>query len=279
MTGEDQMHFEVARLLKRLRGLSEKAHKQTAIKEFFEQNDDEVFEEFIYMLIRATQQGLKKDPSDILIIVAEFVVGLPEEDKSTLAAAAYEKKHIETFNFFSAPSQSIPRLSPNAKILKGKDGKPLTLGERKSFARNPRKNLLAKLLQDPSPEVIQNLLGGPRITEKDVIRIASLRPVQPEILEVIFSSSRWVSSYRVKVTLVSNPYLPPEIGIKIVPSLLKQDIRSLSNDNLIHPEIRRAMKQMLDGEGEISESDIMLEGPPGPDNDEKAPDQGNELKN
>ena len=259
MAKERLPYVDFGRLTRRLRGLLGRELRLTAIASFHGRHGDEALEELVHHLIREGKRGIKRDQSDLLTVLAEFVMKLPPEAKERMAASAWEKGHMEAAGFFSSPRFSIPDAGRAEKVLKGRDGKPLTLGERKSFARNPTRHILARLLHDPSPEVIRNLLTSPKITEKDVIRMASLRPTRPEILEAIFGSRRWISSYAVKVTLVSNPYLPPEIGIKIVPSLLRQDLRNLADDTLVHPDVRAAMKQLLSGESPETSGDVMLD--------------------
>ncbi|MFH1435730.1 MAG: hypothetical protein ABIJ56_08455 [Pseudomonadota bacterium] len=242
-------------MIRRLRGLLQKPHKYTALHDYYEKQGPEAFEQFLYRLIRDDRRGLKGDHGDILMIVAELAVDLPEESRGDLCAIACEKKHFETVNFFSSPRFTMPHEAKVGDVIKSKGGKPFSLGERKSLARNPGRHLLTRLLHDPDPDVIRNLLKSPKITEKDVIRIASLRPVSQEVLATVFKSRKWMSSYRVRVTLLSNPYLKPEYGLKLVPSLLMQDLKMLENDNLIHPEIRNAIRQIVSGDSTQSELD------------------------
>ncbi|MBW2260812.1 MAG: hypothetical protein JRG91_02480 [Deltaproteobacteria bacterium] len=140
------------------------------------------------------------------------------------------------------------------QILKGKDGRPLTLGERKSLARNPGRFEIDRLLQDPAPEVVVNLLASSRLTEIDVVRIAAKRPAVPEVLRVVARSKRWVMRYRVRLALVSNPYLEPSLGVKIAPLLLEQDRRRLAADHTLHPRLReflsRSLRRGRDGHAE-----------------------------
>jgi hypothetical protein len=237
-------------LLRRLRSLKEKAHKRATLEAFLEKEGEAAFEEFLQWVLERSGRGLKQAQGDLLLVIAEFSVSLPDVTKASLASIASDREHEHTLSFLSSPPFSMPHLEPGDKVLKGRDGKPLTLGERKAAARNPGRQILTRLLGDPSPDVIRHLLTSPRITEKDVVRMAALRPAQPEVLRVIFESPKWISSYRVKLTLVSNPYLAPEIGIKLVPSLMRQDLARLSQDNLIHPQIREAMKQALERPGQ-----------------------------
>ncbi len=246
---------EYAKMIRRLRGLIQKPHKYTALQDYYEKEGPDAFEEFLYRLIQDTMRGIKGDHDDILMVIGELAVDLPEESRSDLCALAYKKKHFETVNYFSSPRFTIPHKAKMGDVIKSKEGKPFTLGERKSIARNPHRHVLTRLLHDPDPDVIRNLLKSPKITENDVIRIASLRPAPHVVLETVFKSRKWISSYRVRVTLVSNPYLKPEYGLKLVPLLLRQDLRMLENDNLIHPEIRNAIRQIVSGDATQSELD------------------------
>ena len=56
-----------------------------------------------------------------------------------------------------------------------RDGRPLSLGERKSLARRPGRDLVLRVLRDPHPDVIRILLGNPRVTEDDLVRLCARR--------------------------------------------------------------------------------------------------------
>jgi len=247
---------EFKRISKFLSAIIEKETKIAAISKYFKEKGEETFVEFVNFLIVEGKKGKKNTQGDLLMLVAGFVIDLPACVKERMVNLALEKGHAETATFFSSPDLSIPQSHRDEGVLKGKNGKPLTLGERKSFARNPSRRLLIRLLHDPAPEVIENLLKNPMITEKEVIRIASLRPVKPKILEVLFRSRRWFSSYRVKLALISNPYLLPELGLKIVPLLLRQDLMNLVENKMIHPDIREAIKLRLSEMENTHENEI-----------------------
>jgi hypothetical protein len=123
-----------------------------------------------------------------------------------------------------------------------------TLGHLKTMARltkNPDE--LAKLALLSNPSVVRNALINPRLTEQVVVRIASRRPARPEPLIEIFSSPRWSSRVEVRRALVFNPYLPPSIGAKIVPSLAKSDLRMIAQDGSLHPDVRAQARALLEG--------------------------------
>ncbi len=161
--------------------------------------------------------------------------------------------------FLDSPPPLLLEQVRRAQVLKGKDGRPLTLGERKSLARNPGRFEIDRLLQDPAPEVVAHLLASPKMTEIDVVRVASRRPGVPEVLREVACSSRWVMRYRVRIALVSNPYLEPSLAVKLAPHLLEQDRRRLAADHTLHPRLREFLGRSLRGEMEGHMDEIAVE--------------------
>ena len=84
------------------------------------------------------------------------------------------------------------------------------------------------MLFDPDPRVVQTILGNPRLTEGDVVKLAASRRASPEILKTVAQDTRWVARYQVKLALVSNPTTPTRIVLGLIPYLMKQDLRTLS---------------------------------------------------
>jgi hypothetical protein len=112
--------------------------------------------------------------------------------------------------------------------LKNAAGKPLTLGERKALARRPNRANFDKLLADPHPDVVRLLLENPRLTEDDVLRMASKRPAFPAILVELARHAAWSSRPRVRLALVLNPRTPPELAILFASLLGRPELESVS---------------------------------------------------
>lgn len=135
----------------------------------------------------------------------------------------------------SPPRASMP---PQEKIAAGRDGRPLTLGERKALARKPDPALLAKLSSDPNPEVVRRLLENPRLTENDVIRMIARRPALPEILAEIARSVRWIHRPRVRLALLLNPGAPADLVAPITSLLARQELEEVIAAPPVHPAVR-----------------------------------------
>lgn len=127
----------------------------------------------------------------------------------------------------------------------GSPSRELTLGERRALARKPDRQSLEKLLLDPEPLVIRNMLRNPRLTEEDVLRIASRRPCRADVLAEIAASQRWVCRPRVQLALVLNPFNRTELSLRLVEILPRSSLRLVAREGTIDPLIREAARQGL----------------------------------
>ncbi len=120
-----------------------------------------------------------------------------------------------------------------------------SLGWRKALARGTNRLKIDRLLFDRNPSVVALLLDNPRLIERDVIRIAAMRPTNPANLVEVFRHSRWVKRYRVKVALACNPYTPIDIALSCVPHMLLQHLEYIASNNKIHSNVRDAAAGLL----------------------------------
>ena len=121
-----------------------------------------------------------------------------------------------------------------------------TVGERRFMARSNDKMLLDKVGYDVNPMVVRQLLQNPRLNESDVMKIASRRPNQPEVLTEIYKNKKWLARYDVKFALVANPHTPQRITRALLPFLLYKDLRALKTNGLLSPEVRKEAKRLYD---------------------------------
>lgn len=117
-------------------------------------------------------------------------------------------------------------------------GRVLTLGERRSLARRPDRDMLERLLLDPHPDVIRRLLVNPRLTEELVVRLAARRPASRAVLSELARAPRWAGRARVRLALILNPSLPEDIAVRLVSLLLRQELQLVLGrtpaDSLVH---------------------------------------------
>lgn len=130
-------------------------------------------------------------------------------------------------------------------FVEGQELDHITLGEKRSLAKGFKKDTLDRLVYDHDPHVIRNLLNNPRITERDVLKAASKRPVSEEILIEIFNNKKWSERYSIKRALVKNPYTPTRLALGLVNFMLVQDLKEISKDGTLHQIVRGAAEELL----------------------------------
>jgi hypothetical protein len=143
------------------------------------------------------------------------------------------------------PSRDIPEPEDDRIPDYGR-GRPLTLGERKSLARKPDREMMDRLLRDPHPDVIRQLLANPKLTEDDVLTLASRRPVRPDVLLQIARSTKWVHRARIRIALVLNPDTPLDIAAPLVGLLMRHELRLVATSTTVPAAVRALCLEHLD---------------------------------
>lgn len=195
----------------------------------------------------------KKGPEDRPSRAALSVLVDPEGIKKILGEEKYARIYLASVEMnLTKVSRLFTDLPPHKKGLSGYESEEdakmefITLGERRAMAKGLRKDSLLRLLSDPDPMVIGNLLNNPRITEKEVLRIASKRPASPRILRIIAGHRVWSKRYAVTKAIVLNPYTPPRISLALLEGLLTQDLEFIAKDGSLHPQVRLGAKELLE---------------------------------
>ncbi|MBX3209849.1 MAG: hypothetical protein KF764_32760 [Labilithrix sp.] len=125
-------------------------------------------------------------------------------------------------------------------------GRPLTLGERKSLARRPDREMTERLLRDPHPDVIRQLLTNPKVTEDDVLSLAARRPCRPDVLTQIARTPRWTHRPRIRIALVLNPDTPLDVTAPLVGLLVRQELRLVATSTTVAPALRALCLEHLE---------------------------------
>ena len=168
-----------------------------------------------------------------------------EPTRQALITLARERGHDAALRLVRLRAEP-PRNSPaEDRIPDYGLGRALTLGERKSIARQPRRDIIERALGDPDPQVIRMLLRNPRLTELDVIRLCARRPCPPAVLRTVSASRRWIERPRVRVALVRNPEAPTDVSLGLVPLLLRQELREVAQAAELPAAVRVACAELL----------------------------------
>lgn len=132
------------------------------------------------------------------------------------------------------PSSALPRAVAE-----------IPLGIRRALAKGVDVDLLERLLRDPDPIVIENLLENPRVTEDIVVRISARRPIAAKTLDCIQRSRRFGQQRRVQIAIARNPYCPTRLAIQLLGVLPQGAVRDIAEDGTVHELTRRHARDEL----------------------------------
>ena len=135
---------------------------------------------------------------------------------------------------------------PAGRVLTAKDGRPLTLGERRWAARRGDRLLLDRLMADPDPGVTARLLRNPLLTESEAVRIAAWRPGRPDVLLEVLRCPRWAVRPGVQAALLRNPGLPVAVATRLTLLLPLPKLREVLRDQETPLLVRLACERHLD---------------------------------
>lgn len=170
------------------------------------------------------------------------VLGYPKMSEIYLSSKEMECERVT--RILSNPPPKKKRYS-EYDFVEGQEQDKITLGEKRGLAKGFKKDTLDRLLYDSDPHVIRNLLNNSRLTERDVLKVASKRPVSEEILTEIFNCKKWSERYNIKRALVKNPFTPTRLALGLVHFMFGQDLKEISRDGSLHQIIRGAAEEIL----------------------------------
>ena len=203
--------------------------------------------EVIDHLLRLAREGW--EPASCVLSAYVAALGLeaaniPHAGSLRRLAGLQELQMVEAL-FPQQPAHK--EMDPGAAAREDARASSLSLGHLKVKARATRNpDELTRLAMVSNPTVVRNALLNPRLTEELVVRIAARRPARPEPLLEIWKSGRWSTRHAVRRALAFNPYLPPDVGAKILPLLPRTDIEELAADTGVHACLRLQARKMLE---------------------------------
>jgi hypothetical protein len=233
-------------LVRRLAALSEHRQRVAVLAEEASRLGPQAFADVVALIVdRSSRNRQEKEH-----LALSAIVGYLESD----LFSSTNRQAMITHCVKERLPRLLPLLTPTADAQDEDQapvpdygtGRTLTLGERKALARRPTRQSFERLLADPHPAVIHNLLRNPHLTEEDVLSLVTRRPSVGKVLEEVWQNSRWRSRYAIKLALAQNPYTPLTVALNVLPQLLRQHLEELLNDARLHPTLRATCRRLLD---------------------------------
>jgi len=112
------------------------------------------------------------------------------------------------------------------------------------------------LLRDANKLVCMAAVTSPRMTDGEILGLASSRTVNSDVLRYIYSNREFTRTYAVKATLVKNPKVPLPTALKMMFTLQEKDIKELARDRNVPQTIQSQAKAFLMKKEQAARSNV-----------------------
>jgi hypothetical protein len=123
----------------------------------------------------------------------------------------------------------------------------MTVSEKLDLARTASKEGRTILLRDSNRLVQLAVVDSPKITESEILSVATNRQINDEVIRKIAMNREWLRNYQIRLALVNNPKTPLSIAMAQITYLNQKDIKALAKSK----GIPRAL--VIAAEGKLKE--------------------------
>jgi hypothetical protein len=109
----------------------------------------------------------------------------------------------------------------------------MPVSDKVKLAMTGDKEARTLLLKDNNKQIQDAVLSSPQITDAEIVAIANSRTISEELLRKVADNRVWVKNYQVRLGLVNNPKTPVPISLKLVRSLMLNDLKRLAKSKAV----------------------------------------------
>ena len=121
----------------------------------------------------------------------------------------------------------------------------MSTSEKIRFAQRGDKEVRNLLIRDGERTVQMAVVNNPRITDAEIVIIANSRNIHEEILRKIGTSRDCLKLYPVRAALVQNPKTPLPVSLKLLPTLMLKDLRTIAKSKAVPNAIAQAALRLV----------------------------------
>ena len=192
---------------------------------------------------------------DAWAIAQHIEVSDVDLDDSWLAREFIEELMVETPEQLAANAQAVI----NAERMEG-DISPerislirrvmfMTVKDRVKLALKGDREARAILIRDSNKIVATAVIHNPRVTDKEVENIATMRTVADEVLRLIGMNRAWARSYAIIHNLARNPRTPLATAIQVLTRIHSKDLKAISLNRNVSEAVRRQAYRLTEMRG------------------------------
>lgn len=121
----------------------------------------------------------------------------------------------------------------------------MSVSEKLDLARKGSKEARSILIRDSNKLVQLAVIQSSKITEGEVLMIASNRQINDEVLKHIAISREWQKNYQIRVALANNPKTPLPEALRQISFLKQRELATLANSKSVPRALSVAAAQRL----------------------------------
>ncbi len=198
----------------------------------------------------AASERSEPDARTALLAVACYFAAHGETELVQRLRAVTEVEHLLSLGRMLRWGRSSRACQPNVSSASHEipdygAGRELTVGERRSLARRSSRVNIDRLLEDPHPLVMRELLLNPSLVENDVVRLAARRPAHTVAMEALARSTFWLCRSRVRLSLVQNPGAPRHISGALVVVCDRGELQKIAINTMLPRGLRTTARELL----------------------------------
>ncbi len=103
----------------------------------------------------------------------------------------------------------------------------MTTGQKVAFATKGNRSVRAILVRDSNRVVAIAAISAPTVTESEAVASAQSRTVHQDVIAYISRNKDWMRNYQIKLAIAGNPKTPLPTAMKLIPTLMKKDLKQL----------------------------------------------------
>jgi len=138
------------------------------------------------------------------------------------------------------PVEDHRRMTLTQKVMK------MSISEKIKLATLGNKEARSLLIRDSNKLVATAVIRSPRITDGEVLAVASNRAAMDDVLRIVYGNREWTKKNAVKLALVKNPKLPLSVAMRFMATLRENEVKDLMRNKNVPVGVQQTAKRMMD---------------------------------
>lgn len=152
---------------------------------------------------------------------------LNEDERKVFKAILTKKVKEEEHNLFKI----VSKLSVSQKV---------------KLALSGNKSARELLVKESNKLVCGGVLKNPRITDDEILKLATTKGTSEDILRTISNGRKWLEKYSIRLAVTTNPKTPSVVSIKLLTALNDSDVQKISKSKNVPSLLSGAAKRIVD---------------------------------